>query len=335
MSHEMTETDSAVFYNKAAWHGIGTVAEEAMSPTHALKLSGLDWKVTKSSHIDCHYMDDDGFSYTATSTAKAATIREDTGDILGFVSQNYCPVQNTELAELAYALGENTTVESFGSIRGGRRVYCLVHANSFTADRGQDDVHQYLLLANGHDGTLAMSGLPTSIRVVCENTLNMALSEGKGNMFRFTHNGDMEQKLTDARNALAFFRKTGRFFEAAVSQLTSKDWTHDDISRYWLDVYAKLDAPVVSNPQTEQEEKTLIRSRTVMATWADTFDRERRDLGANPTPWLAVNAVTNWIQHKEAKRGRQMSSESRIDRNLFGKNAVDSVKAVKMALARV
>ena len=334
MSHEMTETDSAVYYKKAAWHGIGTVAEEAMSPKQALQMSGLDWNVTKSSHIDCHYMDDAGFSYTATSTAKSATIREDTGEILGFVSQTYCPVQNSELAELAYALGETTTVESFGSIRGGRRVYCLVHADSFTADNGQDDVHQYLLLANGHDGTLAMSGIPTSIRVVCENTLNMVLAQNN-NMFRFTHNGDMNQKLTDARNALAFFRRTGKVFQSAVTQLTNKDWTHDDITRYWLDVYAKLDAPVVSNPQTEQEEKTLIRSRSVMATWADTFDRERRDLGSRPSPWLAANAVTNWLQHKEAKRGRKMTSESRIEKNLFGKNSMDSVKVVNMALQRV
>ena len=337
MAHEMYENDSAMFYKKDAWHGIGTTVEDEQHPRQALETAGLDWLVRPSVRIDYTYRDKYNNPTTMTTTDKVANVREDTGEVLGWVGKDYQVVQNSELAELAYSLsGDDTVVESFGSIRNGKRVYCLVKADSFFAGGDMNDqVDQYLLLCNGHDGTLALTGLPTSIRVQCANTLNMALNSGNSkNMFHFSHAGDMMGKLQEARQALAFFRETGQFFKRTVDNLTEVKWNTQDIQKFWLEVYGMLEAPIVTNPTNENEEKNYIKAMHTMTDWAGRFDEEMRDMGVRqPSAWHAANAVTNWIQHRESTRGRKISRESRIDRNLFGKSASDSIKVMKHTLA--
>ena len=333
----MTENDSAVYYGKKAWHGLGTVTNTILSPREALVEAGLDWTVKPSTYIEYFYRNDEGENVSGSTSDRVANVRSDTGDVLGWVGKEYKVVQNAELAELAYSLaGDDTHVESFGSLRNGARIYTLLRADSFMADGFNDTVDQYLCLCNGHDGTLALSGLPTSIRIVCENTLNMALSQSSRNMFRFTHNGDMADKMAQARQALSYFRETGKFFRENVQQLTSVNWDKDSITKFWLDCYQMIEEKDVNpNPQTEAEDNTYKHAMTTLNSWSQTFDSERSDLGSNPTPWMAANAVTNWLQHRKAKRGRQMATAARIDRNLFGKGASNSMKVMRKALAAI
>lgn len=333
--HNMTENDSAVYYQKKAWHGLGTVTEDILNPKEALKVAGLDWTVCPSTHLDYFYRDENGNVCGGSSSERVANVRSDTGDVLGWVGKEYKIVQNTELAELAYSLaGDDTHVESFGSLRNGGRVYVCLRADSFCADGKHDEIHQYLLLANGHDGSLAFMGQPTSIRVVCDNTLKMALSEGVNSAFRFTHNGNMEDKMQQARQALAYFRKTGKFFQDNVTRLSATEWNRDTISKFWLECYSMLtNKQVVTNPTTEAEENTLKDAAETVGSWGQTFDTERKELNANPSAWMAANAVTNWIQHRTFKKGRKLTNSSRADKNLFGKASKDSIRVVRKALA--
>jgi len=149
-------------------------------------------------------------------------------------------------------------------------------------------------------------------------------------MIRITHNGDMSEKIASAKEAMTHYHEVGTFFKEIVTNLSSKQWHMEDIQKFWLDVYGMLEEPVVINPQTEAEEKNYKKCVITMGTWADIYDSER-DI-AGDTAWNAANAVTNWIQHKTAKRGRKASLESRIDRNIFGKNAENTVKVMKAAL---
>ena len=103
MSHEMYENDSAMYAGQSAWHGLGTVVEDAPSPYEALKLSGLDWEVEKSGALGA-LRHDGGISYTSEAVA---TIRKDTNEILGIVGPHYEVVQNKELFDVAYELGKN------------------------------------------------------------------------------------------------------------------------------------------------------------------------------------------------------------------------------------
>jgi phage/plasmid-like protein (TIGR03299 family) len=336
MSSEMFENDTAMYRKEKAWHGLGVVVNEDCNPRQALREAHLDWNVVPSTEVSCTYQTADGWMDTSNTTKKVANIRQDTGDIVGWVSPSYNVVQNAELAELAYSLGgDDTVVESFGSLRNGGRIYCLVKCDSFMA-QSNDRVEQYMLLCNGHDGSMTLSGLPTSVRVVCANTLHMAMANGSKNMFRFTHQGDMQDKLSQATEALGFFRETGRFFKDNVSRLVATDWDKEQIQRFWLDVYQDLNKETVVLPskfKTDEDENIYKRAVSAISTWSTTFDNEMQELNVNrPNAWIAANAVTNYLQFNESKKGRKTSSDSRVDNNLFGKNASNSITVMKKAL---
>src|SRR5512147_2629049 len=115
MAHELTATDSVVLHRQAAWHGLGTIVENAPTPQEALKIAKLDWQVEQ-------------WPISATNGEvrvalgdHCANIRTDTRSCLGVVGKGYSPIQNQELADFAAALAEqgNTVkVETAGSIRG-------------------------------------------------------------------------------------------------------------------------------------------------------------------------------------------------------------------------
>jgi phage/plasmid-like protein (TIGR03299 family) len=329
----MYENDTAIYYKQSAWHKLGTVVSDVYNPREALVASGLDWTIIPSYSVFAEYMDDEGDAATAYLNGKVANIRSDTGKSVGIVGENYKVLQNQELAEIAYAMaGTDTHVETMGSLRNGGRVYCQIRMGEFEARKGSgDEVNQYMLLCNGHDGTLAFSGLPTSIRVVCENTLHMALKAGSKNMIRITHAGNMAEKITAAKEAMSKYHEIGEFFKQSVTTLANREWAREDVQRFWLHMYGKLEEPVVKNPTTEKEEKNYLKAVDTVGNWASIFDHEYKLAGA--TAWNAANAVTNWIQHRSAKRGRQASPESRLDRNIFGKNAEQTVQVMTEALS--
>jgi phage/plasmid-like protein (TIGR03299 family) len=334
MSHEMYENDTAMYANgEAAWHGLGTVVEHSPSPAEALRLSGLDWKVVKSPSIIAEYWDENGNMEDAISTKNVATIRQDTGDILGLVSPSYQVVQNEELFDIAYELGADVRVETAGSLDNNKKIYIMLRGDTFDVGSENDSVTQYLGLFNSFNGTLSLSGLPTSIRVVCANTLNMALSQGGRNLYRIKHTGEMTEKIADLRRALKRFRETGSLFQDKVEMLNSKFMNTSDIQNFWVRVYTELQEPFTANPTTEKEERATVKAAQTIAEWSQVFDLERSEHNLKPTAWVAANAVTNWLQHREGSRGRKMSANSRVHNNLIGKAADSSSQVMKMALA--
>jgi phage/plasmid-like protein (TIGR03299 family) len=330
----MYENDTAMYANgEAAWHGLGTVVEHSPSPAEALRLSGLDWKVVKSPSIIAEYETENGVIDESVSTKNVATIRQDTGDILGLVSPSYQVVQNEELFDIAYELGADVRVETAGSLDNNKKIYIMLRGDTFDVNGSNDSVTQYLGLFNSFNGTLSLSGLPTSIRVVCANTLNMALSQGGRNLYRIKHTGEMTEKIADLRRALARFRETGSMFQEKVQILNNKSMSSSDIQNFWVRVYTELQEPFTANPMTDKEERATVKAAQTIAEWSQVFDQERSEYCLDATAWVAANAVTNWIQHREGSRGRKMSSNSRIHNNLIGKAADSSSQVMKMALA--
>ena len=156
--HEMTKNDSAMYYEKAAWHGLGRIVEDATSPAEALEYSGLDWEVYKARVMVSGIMSDD----------YCGVVRDDIKKIIGVVSPSYKTVQNWEAFDIAKSFGSDVVVESAGSVQDGRKAYLLLRGDSFDAHYGADEVCKYMALMWSHDGTQALTVLPTSVRVVCE-----------------------------------------------------------------------------------------------------------------------------------------------------------------------
>jgi phage/plasmid-like protein (TIGR03299 family) len=341
MAHEITASDGAMFTKEKAWHGLGYVVENAPSPTEALKISGLDWTVTKSAGIFATLPCNDGTSdegYKSYSDNFCAVVRNDNNTILSVQSPEYQVVQNHEVFDLAYSLGDNVKVESALSLQGGKKIICLIQGDTFAPSNSTNDsITQYLALLSSHDGTLALSGLPTSVRIVCANTLRMALNTNKKNMIRFTHTGNIEHKKEAMSTALKMFAKTGKMFEETVATLSSTEWTQANIREFYLKVYEQLFSlnPIQANPKTEDEFKVYTDATTKIARWSETFDEERTNLSAPASAWMAVNSVTNYLQHNVSTKGRKVGWQNRAYNNLLGSAQDESVRVAKLAMAMI
>lgn len=162
MAHEITATDNVVLAKRSAWHGLGTVVEEAPTVAGAIQLAGLDWEVEA-----WPLSATDGDRKVAVGT-HVLNVRSDTKAPLGVVGEGYVPLQNTELGGFAEQLmGVGVRIESAGSLRGGKRVWMLCRTEEVVefGRNGDDRVVPYILLANGHDGALAFTVQPTTVRV--------------------------------------------------------------------------------------------------------------------------------------------------------------------------
>jgi phage/plasmid-like protein (TIGR03299 family) len=323
MAHNITETDGAVFNKKAAWHGLGIVIQNDMSPTDAMEISGLNWTVSKTSSV---------YAGDAQSDDYNAIIRDDNNTILSIQSPDYQVIQNSEVFDMAYNLGADIKVESALSMNGGRRLVVLCNTGTMDGASSNDTIEKYMAFINSHDGTLAHSVMPTSIRIVCQNTLSMAMASGHKKAFRITHTGDIKKKQQAMADALKFYQQTGKLFEEKVSTLVRKELTKADIQKFWMDVWGMLETPIVTNPQTESEYTNYLKATTTIAKWSDTFDSERQSLNSTANMWLVANAVTKELQHRIPARGKKPTFESAAYNNLLGKNQDATIDVMKYAL---
>ena len=326
MSHEITTTDSAVFQGTRAWHGLGYVIEEEMSPLKAVETAGLDWYVYKTDGV---------FGYTSLGkvvgdSKKCMTYREDTLDTLGYVSSDYNVFQNVQLADLALSVSEDVKVESAFSMMGGKRVVILLKGSSIEVGKEERDVlDTYFCLCNGHDGKFSLRGFGTSVRIVCNNTLQMALSNAKGQTYAISHNGDFQTKLDDMRTALGEYKKNREWFYTTVNALAQKDVNKERLDEFWKQSFAMITDPKILKDKDAGVREAIKFQESVKVT----FEQERDFEGIRPSMWLAANAVTNYIQHKTTTRGRKASYENRAGDMLMGKKAETSNKIMKAALA--
>jgi phage/plasmid-like protein (TIGR03299 family) len=333
MGHGFTSTDSAVFAGQRAWHGLGKVVVEAPTPMEALKMAGLDWEVEQ-------------WPLSAVNEGKArlpvtshvCNIRSDNMTQLGVVGNGYRPIQNRELAEFAEALGsggDNVLVESAASINEGRRVWFLLRGNSFMVKGFDDAVHPYLLLANGHDGGLAFHVRPTSIRVVCKNTLSMSMGEKLEMAVRFRHEGDMKAKLDEAKRVLGMFDRTTEVFREKVQYLSDKDVSRETLNEFFMQAYSEAYEQIPVNPTTAKQREAREQAFYTMYQWNRKFQIDSEKFGSSM--WTALNAATDWMQHDDKVRGKDAATreQNRLKSQIFGaiEERTNAAARVAMALA--
>lgn len=333
MAHDITKTDQLVLTQKPAWHGLGIVVENAPTADEALTLAGLGWRVEQ---WNIQAKGPDG---PKDVPSHVLNVRSDNHDALGVVGVGYQPVQNAELSEFVGALSEtgDVKIESAGSIRGGKRVWFLARGESiWLGDR--DEIKPYLLVANGHDGTMSVVCQPTTIRVVCRNTLHASIKEGERSSMtvRFRHEGLIADKLDDARRALGLFQSARSEFEKQSQFLHAKEMSREDLQRYWLEVYAATLEPIPSQPTTPAEIRQAKAARDRLSMWAMNFDRDRERSNSPASAWTALNAVTEWFDHQKPIRAANepVRRDQRLMGNWWGDAAIAKAKAMAMALSR-
>ena len=329
MSHEMYEQDHAVYVGEAAWHGLGTVVENAPTPYEAMQLAKMGFDVVLSDPLIASYDGSNKWTKDKTTPSKFyATVREDTNEVLGVVNKNYKIVQNSELFDIAGSV-PGLQVETAGTLFNGAQSYVLMKDSEWAVN-GNDEMHEYLCLMNSHNGTLSLSALPTSVRVVCNNTLSWAITEGSQRMIKLRHKGDMDEKIDGLKEALDEWKSHKAKFRAAVCTLGRSHWNKEEITNFWTDCYQMFegDIPSQRSSYTEEEHRSRKKAMTTLTGWSQTFDTEQQEFGNSA--WIAANAVTNWLQNRKRR-----TTEATISNKLIGDAAKNSTRVMRHALSLV
>ena len=189
----MSANVEIMFYvREKPWHGLGTEVQEAPSSADALVYAGLDWEVMQENVYTESGILVPGYRVNLRSTDNTA---------LGIVSEKYKVVQNADAFRFTdNLLGEGVTYETAGSLQGGRRVWMLAKMPERYIIAG-DEITPYLVVMNSHDGSSGIKVAMTPIRVVCMNTLNLALNTAK-RTWAAKHTENVMNRVYEAQETL-------------------------------------------------------------------------------------------------------------------------------------
>lgn len=306
----MAANVETMFYTRVApWHGLGTMVMEAPTSKEALKVAGLDWKVIQKDLMTTDGIPVPGFK---------VNLRDQDSRTLGVVTDRYKVVQNQDaFAFTDELLGEGVTYETAGSLQEGRRTWILAKLPQRYIISG-DEIAPYLVFMNSHDGTGAIKAAMTPIRVVCQNTLNLALATAKRS-WSTNHVGDINGKLEDARDTLLFADQ----YMAALGKSIDK-LNHQKISDRQVYEYIDTLFPLIDNA-TELQKKNLLRMKEdVKMRYFDAPDLQH--IGKNA--YRFVNAVSDFATHAKPLRERSNYKESLFARTVDGNAMIDKAYAM-------
>lgn len=229
------EVESMMSVREVPWHGLGTVVEKELTAAEALVAAELDWRVTKVPMFTGNggmtepepgkkqfraYDEVSGYYAIQRSTDRT---------VLGVVGGPYHPLQNTEAFEFMDALVDSGEAhyETAGSLRGGKWVFLTMKLPRGIKIGGEDPVDLYLALFNSHDGSRAITGMVTPVRVVCTNTLNLAIAGAK-RKWTVRHLSTMDGKLMEARRQLDLTFEYANQFEGQMNELAQQSFSDSE-----------------------------------------------------------------------------------------------------------
>jgi len=203
-----------------------------------------------------------------------------------------------------------------GSLCEGSKVWLLAKLPNDIKVKGNDIVEKFLLLSTTHDGTGTLKMFFTPVRVVCNNTLTMAL-QGRNDGFSLRHTASVEGKLVQAREALGFAVQTYNKIELKLNWLADQKFT--DLQ---MDQLVKTLCP--SDSETDLATKTVNNRETIKTLFANGIGIDASNRG---TAWAAFNAVTEYADHHKTVRGNDPSN--RLNSIWFGSSSAIKVKAIQ------
>lgn len=301
MAHSIDITDgkaSFVSAHTAAWHQLGTVlpdtftAEEAMLHGH---LGG--WNVRKVpmlADLGGRTLEVPGMNVIVRDNP----VRAGRVDVLSRekgVTDGYQIVQNEEHAEFINAVAHESgaSFDTAGALDDGRRVFITMKLPNSTLVGGVDLVDHHLAAINSHDGTMSFTLMVTPIRVVCQNTLNLALANHV-NVFRVRHTTNAEKKIrTEARRALDMSFAYIADFEDEARKLIETSLTQTQFE----EIVARAFGPAEDAPP-----RTAARATKRLEEMFALFGARTQD-GIHGTAWAGLNALTEWADHFSGVRG--------------------------------
>ncbi len=297
MPHEIDQTtgSAAVFtVGTPPWHGLGRTVETALTSDQAIKLAGLDWHV---SQWPLSAIAPDGWG-TIAAKDFLANVRDDTRAVLGVVGRKYQPFQNDQAFAFCDAVvGEGLArYQTAGALRGGRRVWMLLGLPQQIRAGREDEISPYLLVYNSFDASSCLRAVLTAVRVVCQNTLNLALRRAGGEGVTIRHRGNLQDRVEQARLTLGLVHRRLDSFSHEIEVMHSIPMVNGRLQRYFDSLL-----PPPSSSATERERRNRLRSLDQLNS---NFENDLNTLpGMRGSLWAAFNAATEFADHQRRFRG--------------------------------
>lgn len=331
MAHELSIQNGAAEMfsgsNTLPWHKLGTVVAGLLTAQEALEAAHLNWLVKgypvtvngklldfpdpKAGLKFGQHAGERDKSGASTENTWQGICREDTGDCLGIMRGRYAPIQNAEaFAFFDRLVGDGKAVyDTAGALRGGRQVWLLAKVDGMVKI-GRDDHEQYALMVTSHDGSYSLMCCFVMVRVVCANTLSIAL-DGAKNMVKIRHTQSWSDKEAEARRVLGIGEKYFATVQDALGSLGSHLLTPDQMADF-----SRVLVPC------ENEKDVPTRTANIRAELNRLFERGAGNQGA--TRFDAFQAVSDYADHVQTLRG---ANSTRIESAILGSGAQLKQKA--------
>lgn len=309
----MSANVETMFYvREKPWHGLGTLVAEAPTSADALVYAGLDWRVEQRDvYTDVGSLIP-GYKVNLRNTDNAA---------LGIVSDRYKVVQNADAFQFTDdLLGDGVTYETAGSLQGGKKVWMLAKMPQRYIIAG-DEIAPYLVVMNAHDGSSGIKVAMTPIRVVCQNTLNLALNSAK-RIWATKHTENVMSRVHEARETLLLAETYMGELGRCIDDLSRIKLTDQKVMAFMQEFF-----PATEDMPEVQKKNNLRLLDDMKQRYFDAPDLSH--VGRNG--YRFVNAVSDFATHADPIRKTRNYKEKLFLRTVEGNPMID--KAYKMVLA--
>jgi phage/plasmid-like protein (TIGR03299 family) len=341
MAHEITIRENgraeAFYAGTPAWHGLGTVVENAPNSAEAMKLAGMLWEVEQRpiyTVAEFEDIDPDGDEIIRKERIqiadKVANVRADNNVVLGVVGKGYTPVQNADSFAFVDGLVADGEIryESAGTLKGGKITWLLARMPGQLIVGDGDATDQYILFCNSHDGSKAVRVLPTAVRVVCNNTLTLALRQST-KIFSIRHTGQIMTRLDEARKVLGLVKTDFLAYGEKAKRLVDVKMSMTQFRSYLTQVF---ELPKTVDELTSHQKKVI---ESTIYNFRN--DSKQQAFGIAGTAWAGLNAVTQYVDHdmtviRSGQKSSAQRAESRMNSALFGTGATVKNRALETAM---
>lgn len=312
MAHELEiiNGQAQMAYRESAglpWHGLGTPVSDDMTPQEMMVAAGLDWSVEKvPTFID--------YNGSKVETGQEALVRSTDGKILTQVGKGWNPVQNSEAFDFFtdFVKAGDMIMDTAGSLKEGQIVWAMADVKDGFSLFNGDEVNGYLLFSNPHQYGKAIDIKFMMTRVVCNNTLAVALNEKGMPSVRINHRSEFDAEMV--KQTLGISHNKIEKFKEAAEFLGSKRYTDETLKRFFGNIFG----------ESNREDRDL--SRTAQQAM-ECVENQPGDNFRPGTWWNAYNAVTYMADHKLGR-----TADTRMASAWFGTNAKRKIDALDLAV---
>ena len=305
--------ETMFYVREAPWHNLGIRVENALSSQEALTAAGLDWKVIQKPMMTVDNLPIEGFK---------ANIRATDEKVLGVVTDRYKIVQNYEAFEFTDdLLGEGVKYETAGSLQNGRKIWLLARLpDNYII--GGDRICPYLVFSNSHDGSGSIKVAMTPIRVVCQNTLNLALLDAK-RIWTTIHTGNIKSKLDEAKKTLLLAEFYMDKLGTEIDKLNKIKITDSKVMEFINELL-----PLPDNASKVQEKNVQQLRDDMSMRFYDAPDLAR--MGKNG--YRFINAVSDFATHAKPLRETSSYRENVFSKTMEGHPLIDKAYELIQAI---